>query len=179
MIGLLLDIGNVIFFISSFPQLISIFKNRKQLKGLSRKTPFGYIISTLFFIACGFLSNGYLTMILGVINVANFSLQIYWASGSKFPVKFEIEPLEKSGWTGMTVKEMLWDLKKQMGNLDTRETILQKNLAVIMEQVSHLTFQKKEKREEKKISLSTKALAVSILALVITIIMSALELMKK
>ena len=53
MIGIVLDIGNVIFFISNLPQLITAYKNRTNLKGLSAKMLFGFICSTIFFVMAG------------------------------------------------------------------------------------------------------------------------------
>jgi len=78
MIGLMLDIGNIIFFISNLPQLITAYKNRTNLQGLSAKMLFGFILSTIFFIVAGVLANAYLTVILGILNIFFFLLQLHW-----------------------------------------------------------------------------------------------------
>ena len=78
MIGIVLDIGNVIFFISNLPQLITAYKNRTNLKGLSAKMLFGFICSTIFFIIAGVLTNAYFTVALGILNIVFFLLQLYW-----------------------------------------------------------------------------------------------------
>jgi len=38
----------------------------------------GFMIATLFFVACGFLTGGYLTVMLGFLNEVIFGLQLYW-----------------------------------------------------------------------------------------------------
>jgi len=80
-LGYVLDIGNVVFFIANFPQLISTIRNRKNpeaLKGLSEITMLGYMITTIFFITAGIITNGYLTVILGITNEIIFGLQVLW-----------------------------------------------------------------------------------------------------
>lgn len=79
LIGILLDVGNVVFFLATFPQLISTYRNRKKgLKAVSSKTFLGFLIATLFFISVGALTGGYLTVLLGIINEITFGLQLYW-----------------------------------------------------------------------------------------------------
>lgn len=78
MIGLLLDIGNVIFFIVNFPQLVSAYKNRKDLKGLSSIMLFGYMIATVFFGLVAFLAGGYLATTLCAINEGIYAFQLCW-----------------------------------------------------------------------------------------------------
>lgn len=77
-IGILLDIGNIVFFLSNCPQLVTAYRNRRNLKGLSSKMLFGFIISTIFFILVGLLTNAPLTVILGLTNIVFFILQLYW-----------------------------------------------------------------------------------------------------
>jgi len=77
-VGRILDAGNVVFFISNIPQLITAYKNRKNLLGLSKEMLFGMIISTLLFMVVGVITNGILTVILGATNIIFFILQIYW-----------------------------------------------------------------------------------------------------
>jgi len=78
LIAILLDIGNTIFFISSFKQMLTAYQNRTKLQGLSSKMLMGYIASTLCFISAGWLATAPLTVIFGILNVIFFSLQLYW-----------------------------------------------------------------------------------------------------
>lgn len=78
MIGLLLDIGNIIFFISNLPQLITAYRNRRDLKGLSSRMLIGYFIATLFFGSVAFLTGGYITFVLCIINEVIFITQAHW-----------------------------------------------------------------------------------------------------
>lgn len=77
-IGALLDIGNIIFFISNLPQLLTAYKNRKNLSGLSSKMLLGYFIATLFFGAVAFLTGGYIAATLCTVNELVYIAQIYW-----------------------------------------------------------------------------------------------------
>jgi len=78
LISVLLDVGNIVFFIANFPQMVNAYENRKNLKGLSTTMLLGYMIATLFFISVGLLTNGHFTAILGMINEVFFGLQFYW-----------------------------------------------------------------------------------------------------
>lgn len=81
LLGLILDIGNIIFFISNFPQLIRTIKNKNKssaLEGLDEKTMIGYIFATLFFFIVAFATDGYIASTLCIINIIIYSLQIYW-----------------------------------------------------------------------------------------------------
>lgn len=78
LISIVLDIGNVVFFTSNLPQIITAYKNRKNLKGLSSKMLFGFMISTVFFITAGVLTGAPLTIILGLGNEVFFASQLVW-----------------------------------------------------------------------------------------------------
>jgi len=77
-VGGMLDIGNIIFFVANFPQLITAYKNRRNLVGLSSKLLIGYIIASLFFISAGVVTGGYACVILNIINEAIYAVQLYW-----------------------------------------------------------------------------------------------------
>ena len=76
--GLLLDIGNIIFFVASFPQLITAYRNRSNLIGLSSKFLIGYLIASNFFIGAGLLTGGYACVVLNAINEVFYGIQLYW-----------------------------------------------------------------------------------------------------
>jgi hypothetical protein len=78
LVGLMLDIGNVIFFVVNFPQLVSAFKNRKDIKGLSPIMLLGYILATVFFGLVAYATGGNLATILCIINSIIYAIQLYW-----------------------------------------------------------------------------------------------------
>jgi len=77
-LGVILDVGNIIFFVANFPQIITAYKNRKNLQGLSSKMLFGYMIATIFFFMAGLITGGIMTAILCAINEVIFGTQLYW-----------------------------------------------------------------------------------------------------
>lgn len=77
-LGLILDIGNVIFFVVNFPQLVTAYKNRKNLQALSGTMLGGYMAATVFFLFAGLVSGGYLASILCGINEVIYAFQLYW-----------------------------------------------------------------------------------------------------
>jgi len=70
---------------------------------------------------------------------------------------------DKNEFSGMTIKEMLWDLKKQLSNLDEREIVLQRNVAVLTEQVKYLIHTKRQWRENWHLVMALVALISSII----------------
>jgi uncharacterized protein with PQ loop repeat len=78
MIGLLLDIGNIIFTVANFPQIVTAIKNRRNLRGLSSKMLIGYMIATLFFFLVALLSYGYIAVGCCVFNWIFYAVQLYW-----------------------------------------------------------------------------------------------------
>lgn len=77
-VALILDAGNIIFFVANLPQLVTAYRNRQNLRGLSSKMLIGFILSTVMFILAGLVLGGALTVILGVFNVLFFAAQLYW-----------------------------------------------------------------------------------------------------
>lgn len=78
LVAILLDVGNIIFFIASFPQLITAYKNRKNLKALSKWMLIGYTFATACFAGVGYLANAPLTLVFNIFNTFLFLAQIYW-----------------------------------------------------------------------------------------------------
>jgi len=70
---------------------------------------------------------------------------------------------DKHEFAGMTIKEMLWDLKKQLSNLDEREVVLQRNVAVLTEQVKDLIQLRHQWRENWHLAMALVALISSII----------------
>jgi len=82
----LLDLGNILFFVSSLKQMHTAYKNRDNLQGLSSKMLIGYIMSTVCFISAGILLSALATIILGILNILFFSLQLYWKRKYRIPL---------------------------------------------------------------------------------------------
>jgi len=78
-ISVLLDIGNVIFFLSGFPQLLKAIRNRNNLKGISPWAFIGYSTGCVFFFFVGILLNSWLTVVFNIVNCGYFGLVAYWA----------------------------------------------------------------------------------------------------
>lgn len=79
LIGPFLDIGNVIFFLASLRQMINSYRKRKGgLDAISNIMLLGYILASLFFVGAGYLSGGYITVVLGSSNIIFWSLSLYW-----------------------------------------------------------------------------------------------------
>jgi len=77
-LGIIIDVGNVIFFAVNFPQLRTAYKNRKELKGLSSVMLGGYMLATVFFLVAGLITGGYIAATLCTINEIIFGYQLYW-----------------------------------------------------------------------------------------------------
>jgi hypothetical protein len=73
----LLDLGNFLFVLFSFPQLISTYKNRTDLKAISVLTLLGYILVSSIFMLSGFLFGAWITIIVNVFLEINYLLQLY------------------------------------------------------------------------------------------------------
>lgn len=78
LISLLLDIGNIIFFLSNFPQVLTAYRNRKNLRSLSSLMLLGFSLSTTLFVTVGILTVAPFTVVLGIGNILFFLAQFYW-----------------------------------------------------------------------------------------------------
>lgn len=78
LVGPLLDLGNIIFFLASLGQTIRAYKERKNLSALSTTMLLGYILATIVFIIVGYLTNAYGTIMLGSFNIIFWCLELYW-----------------------------------------------------------------------------------------------------
>ena len=78
MINILLDIGNIIFFISNFPQMMNAYKNRRNLKGLSTLFLSGISVATVVFIILAVLTFALFTFVIGCLEIFFYLSQVYW-----------------------------------------------------------------------------------------------------
>ena len=79
--GNFIDIGNVIFFLATFPQLISAYKNRKHISGLSFWMLTGYVVSMVFLGIGNYMINAYIATGLIGVNISMYCAQVYWIHG--------------------------------------------------------------------------------------------------
>lgn len=76
-------IANILFFISVFPSLMELLKNREALKGFSHKGSIIILIGLLFMYA-GYLSYGlYLNFVLALPLFIYWSVVVYYSSNNK------------------------------------------------------------------------------------------------
>jgi uncharacterized protein with PQ loop repeat len=79
MIGILLDVGNVMFFAGGLPQLITTIRNKDNLQGIS---PFGFLmysIGCMFFMIVCVLNQAWMATIFNLFNVPYFAIVAYWS----------------------------------------------------------------------------------------------------
>lgn len=78
LVPVLLDVGNLTFFIANVPQLISGYRNRRNLCGLSSLLLFGLAIGSIFFTVVGTLTAAYFTIFANIFMSVSFFTQLYW-----------------------------------------------------------------------------------------------------
>jgi len=81
-VPILLDIGNIIFFIATFPQLKITYTNRNNLKDLSAITFLLISIGCFCFMIGNYLIGAKIAGLLNVFNIIYNSLTIYWIKTS-------------------------------------------------------------------------------------------------
>ena len=77
-VTLLLDIGNTVFFLANFPQVITAFRNRKNLSGLSANYLFWLFVGTIFFAIGNFLVGAMIAPWLCVTSLFFYAIQLFW-----------------------------------------------------------------------------------------------------
>jgi hypothetical protein len=76
--AILLDIGNIIFFMVGFPQMLASYRNRKNLNALSGWMLGGYLVATIMFGIANFNFGATIAMILNFICAIFYTIQLYW-----------------------------------------------------------------------------------------------------
>jgi len=94
-ITVLLDIGNLVFFLANFPQVITAFRNRKNLVGLSSNYLFWLFIGTIFFALGNFSVGAILASGLCIVSLFFYAIQMYWKVKYKLQKKLS---LDEAGW---------------------------------------------------------------------------------
>jgi len=76
--SLVIDIGNIVFFVATIPQIVNAYRNRKDLKGLSKWMLLGYTAGVACFAFGNFSVGAYIGSFLNIINLGAFLAQTYW-----------------------------------------------------------------------------------------------------
>jgi hypothetical protein len=74
----LINLGNVLFFIAAFPQIITAYRNRKKLSGLSLGLLLGYSSGTVFFAIGNYIIGATIATGLCSVSMAFYAMQLYW-----------------------------------------------------------------------------------------------------
>lgn len=78
MVPYLLDIGNIIFFIATLPQLLQTYENRYELKDLSKIGFSLMAVGTVFFLVVAVITHAYATIALTAFNIIYNLITVYW-----------------------------------------------------------------------------------------------------
>jgi len=77
-VPILLDIGNILFFIGSLPQLYRTYQNRRQLKDLSFYSWLIQIFASVCFFTAGILTGAWFTVTLTGFNILYGEITVTW-----------------------------------------------------------------------------------------------------
>lgn len=77
-VPLLLDLGNILFFIGSLPQLYRTYQRRRELRDLSIYSWVIQIFASICFFSAGVLTGAGFTVVLNAFNIGYAGLTAYW-----------------------------------------------------------------------------------------------------
>jgi uncharacterized protein with PQ loop repeat len=77
-VPLLLDLGNILFFIGNLPQLYRTFQRRHELRDLSIASWMIHIFASVCFFFAGVLSGAWFSVALNGFHVAYSGVTAYW-----------------------------------------------------------------------------------------------------
>lgn len=87
LVPLLLNVGNIIFFIATVPQLKLTLKNRHDLKDLSRLAAFCYMVACIAFLFGNTFAGALIAGVLNAVDAVYYALTIYWITKSRANTK--------------------------------------------------------------------------------------------
>jgi uncharacterized protein with PQ loop repeat len=96
-VTLFFDIGNIIFFIANLPQIITAYKNRKNLVGLSTNYLLILSIGTVLFGIGNYAVGAYIASAFCALSLIIYGIQIYWKKHFGVKGKFHYS-LDEAGW---------------------------------------------------------------------------------
>ena len=65
-----INLGNIVFFLATFPQLKLTYKNRKSLKDLSLLTFVSYTLATFLFLVSSLILGAYVAVVLQSLTIS-------------------------------------------------------------------------------------------------------------
>lgn len=74
----LLDLGNILFFVGSLPQLYRTYQRRSELSDLSIYSWVIQIFASICFFSAGVLTGAGFTVVLNAFNIGYAGLTAYW-----------------------------------------------------------------------------------------------------
>jgi len=77
-VTIFLDIGNAVFFLANLPQLVTAFRNRKNLAGLSSNYLFWLFVGTIFFAIGNYSVGAFVASLLCVVSLFFYAIQLFW-----------------------------------------------------------------------------------------------------
>jgi uncharacterized protein with PQ loop repeat len=82
-VALLLDLGNILFFISSLPQLYRTYQRRHELQDLSIASWIIQIFASICFFSAGMLSGAWFAVAVNVFNITYAGVTAYWINRAR------------------------------------------------------------------------------------------------
>ena len=77
-VALLLDLGNILFFLASLPQLYRTYQRRYELQDLSIASWLIQICASICFFSAGLLSGAWFAVALNIFNMTYAGVTAYW-----------------------------------------------------------------------------------------------------
>jgi len=77
-VPILLDLGNILFFVGNLPQLYRTYQRRQQLRDLSIYSWVIQIFASICFLTAGLLTGAAFTVVLNAFNIAYAGVTAYW-----------------------------------------------------------------------------------------------------
>ena len=77
-VALLLDLGNILFFLASLPQLYRTYQRRRELQDLSIASWVIQIFASVCFLSAGWISGAWFTVALNAFNMTYAGVTAYW-----------------------------------------------------------------------------------------------------
>lgn len=82
-VPILLDLGNILFFLGSLPQLYRTYQRRQKLQDLSIASWVIQIFASVCFFSAGALSGAWFTMAVNGFNVTYAGVTAHWINQSR------------------------------------------------------------------------------------------------
>lgn len=82
-VPILLDLGNILFFLGNLPQLYKTYQRRKKLRDLSIYSWVIQIFASICFFSAGVLTGALFTVVLNAFNIGYAGVTAYWINQTR------------------------------------------------------------------------------------------------